>query len=83
MSGLVRGDCLEVGVEGGVEAGVCEVGFGEVGETGSVEVVFKVLEGEGIVEDVAVGDGWGIATDLLQVRATVGASEGRFFHTRE
>lgn len=79
MRGLVQGDFLEVGVEGGVEAGVCEVRFGEVVDTRFVEVVFEVLEGEGVVEDVAVGDGWGISTDLLQVRAAVGALEGHSF----
>ena len=65
MSGLVTGDFFEVGVEGGVEAGVCEIGLGEVTDTRFVEVVFEVLEGEGVVEDVAVGDGWGSSTDLL------------------
>ena len=65
MCGLVGGDFLEVGVEGGVEAGGCEVGFGEVLETCLVEVVFEMLESEGVVEDVGISDGWGGLTNLL------------------
>ncbi len=62
---FVRGDFFEVGVEGAGEAGGCEGGFGEVGEAFAVEGVFEVLEGEGVVEDVGVGDGGGGLADLL------------------
>ena len=73
MGGFVRRDGFEVAVEGGVEARVGEVGLGEVGEAGSVEGVFEVLEGEGIVEDVGVGDGGGGLADLFQEGATIRA----------
>ena len=76
MGRLVRGDFLEVGVEGGVEAGGLEVGLGEIFEAVAVEGVFKVLEGEGVVEDVGVRDGRGGLTDLFQKGATAGALEG-------
>lgn len=69
---LVGGDLLQVGVEGGVEAAGGEVGLGEVLQALLVEGVFEVLEGEGVVEDVGVRDGWGGLTDLLDERATVG-----------
>ena len=72
MRHLIEGDFLEVGVEGGVETGGREVGFGKVGQTGLVEGVFEVLEGEGVVEDVSVRNGWGGLTDFLQERATAG-----------
>ena len=63
---LVRGDFLEVGVEGGVETSSGEVALGEVGETFTVEFVLEMLQGEGIVEDVGVGDlGRGL-TELLE-----------------
>ena len=75
MSRFVRGDFLEVAVESGIEAGVCKVGLGEVLETLSIEVVFKVLKGQGIIEDVGVGDGWGVSTDLLQIGTTAEALE--------
>ena len=75
MSGLVRGDFFEVGVESGIEASGCEVGFGEVAESFSVESVFKMLEGKSVVEDVSVSDCWCGLTDLLQERATLGTLE--------
>ena len=81
MSRFVRGDFLEVAVESGIEAGVCKVGLGEVLETLSVEVVFKVLQGEGIVEDVGVGDRRGVSTDLLQIGTTAEVLES-CFHTK-
>ena len=70
VRGLVRGDFLQVGIEGRVEAAGCEVGLGEVGQSFSVEGVFQVLEGESIVEDVGVGDRGGGLTDLFQEGAT-------------
>ena len=75
MGRFVGGDLLQVGVEGGVEAGGGEGGFGEVGETGAVEGVFEVLEGEGVVEDVGVGDGGGGLTDCFEEGAPVFACE--------
>lgn len=48
---LVLGDGLQVVVEGGVEAGGGELLLGVVGQTLAVELVLKVLQGEGIVED--------------------------------
>ena len=76
VSRLVRGNFLEVAIECCVEAGICEVALGEVGQTFSIEGVFEVLQGEGIVEYIGVGNlcGGGL-TDLLQERATVKASE--------
>ena len=71
MGGFVDGDFFEVGVEGGVEAGACEVGLGEVLETLLIEGVFEMLKGESVVEDVGVSDGWGGLTDFLQEGATV------------
>lgn len=69
---LVRGDFLQVGVEGRVEAACGEVGFREVLEPLLVECVFEMLEGKSIVEDVGVSDGWGGLTDFLQEGATAG-----------
>ena len=43
VSGLICGYCLEVVVEFRVEAGLCEVGFGEVLETLTVELILEVL----------------------------------------
>lgn len=74
MGHFVDGDLFEVGVERGVEAGACEVGLGEVLETLLIEGVFEMLQGESVVEDVGVSDGWGALTDLLQEGATVDAS---------
>ena len=76
VGGFVRGDFLQVGVEGRVEARGRELGFREVLETFLVERVLEMLEGESIVEDVGVGDGGGGLTDLLQERATAGTLEG-------
>lgn len=52
MRGFVSTDCLQVLVEGAVVAGGFEVGFGEVGESLTVEFVFEVFEGQGVAEDV-------------------------------
>lgn len=75
VGGLVRGDFLQVGVKGRVKTGRCEGGFVELLETLLIEGVFEMLEGEGIVEDVGVGDRWGGLTDFLQKGATARASE--------
>lgn len=50
--GFLKGDGFDVVVEGGVEAGRGEGGFGEVGQALAVEGVFEVFEGEGVVDDV-------------------------------
>lgn len=52
MVRLILTDALEVVVEGRVEASVREVRLGELGETLTVEGVFEMLQGQGIVEDV-------------------------------
>lgn len=49
---LVVGNLLKVLVEGAVEAGLGELLLSEVGQTLTVKGVFKMLEGEGVVEDV-------------------------------
>ena len=66
VRGFIAGDFFQVGVEGGIEAGGCKVGLGEVFQTFAVEGVFEVFEGEGVVEDVGVCDGGGGLTDLFQ-----------------
>ena len=75
MRGFVGGDFFQVGVEGRVEAAGSEVGLREVLETFLVEGVFEVLEGEGVVEDVGVGNRWGGLTDLFQEGPTAFALE--------
>lgn len=57
VSGLIVGDLLHVGVEGLVEASRGEVRLSVVGETFSVELVLKVLEGQRIVENNSVDVG--------------------------
>ena len=54
---LVVGDVLEVVVVGGAEAGVGEGLLGHLGDGAFVEDVLEMLEGEGILEDVSIGDG--------------------------
>lgn len=49
---LVRGNFLQVFVEGRVEACVREVGLGEVVESFTVELVLQVLEGQRVLEDL-------------------------------
>lgn len=56
MGSLVRGDLLEIAVEGRVVTGCCEVRLGEVGEGFPVELVLEMLEGQRVVENVGVGD---------------------------
>lgn len=51
VSGLIVGDLLEIGIEGGVESSAGKVCLGVVLETFTVELVLKVLESESIVQD--------------------------------
>lgn len=80
VSRLVRGNFLEVGIECCVEAGLCEVGLGEVAQTFSVKGVFEVLKGEGIIEYIGVGNLCGGLTDLLQERTSCRSIRERFLH---
>jgi hypothetical protein len=52
---LVGTDGRDAGADIRAKAGSLEVSLGEVGETLHVEVVLKVLEGQGIVEDLSIG----------------------------
>lgn len=52
MVGLILADLLEVLVEGGVVSSIRKVTLRELGEALTVEVVFEVLESQGIVENV-------------------------------
>lgn len=51
VGGLIVGDLLEVGIEGGVKSSFGKVCLGVVGETFAVEFVLEVLESESIVQD--------------------------------
>ncbi len=73
---LVRGNCLQVGVKGCVEASAGKVGLGEVLEGFLVEGVLEVLQCQGVVEDVSVRDGWRCLTDELQAEELL---DGRTF----
>jgi hypothetical protein len=63
MGGLIVGDFLEVGVEWVGETGLDEVLLGVVGKTLTVELVLELHEGQGVVEDVNVGNGGGELDD--------------------
>lgn len=52
MRRLISAHFLQILVEGVWESGGEEVGVGVVCKSGAVKGVFKVLEGEGVVEDV-------------------------------
>lgn len=54
---FVVGDVLEVVVVVGAEAGAEEVGLGHALYAAFVEGVLQMLQGEGILQDVEVGDG--------------------------
>lgn len=54
---------MEVGVEWVGESGLDEVLLGVVGKTLTVELILEVLKGQGVVEDVNVGNGGGELDD--------------------
>lgn len=54
MGLLILGNFLQVGIEGILESGIHKVGLGVVLETLLVESSLKVLESQGIVQNV----GW-------------------------
>lgn len=54
VGGLVRANRLDVVVEGGVVAGGSEIGLGVVRKAFLVESILKVLEGEGILENIGI-----------------------------
>jgi hypothetical protein len=50
--GLILADLLQVVVEGSIVSGIRKITLGELGEAFTIEVVFEVLESQGIVKNV-------------------------------